>query len=100
DSWVLGLKDETPSARADSWYVLVALRGETVRPDFYVIPRNHVAAQLYVGHRNWLRSPGRGGKPRQDNPMRNIYPSEIQAYKEDWDALLKPTSDRTYALTG
>lgn len=30
--------------------------------------------------------------------MRNIYPAEVQAYKEDWDALLKPTTARSYAL--
>jgi hypothetical protein len=98
DSWVLGVKDERPSPRTDSWYVLVALRAVTERPDFYVIPRNHVSAYLYVAHREWLRSPGRSGKPRLDNPMRNMYPAELQAYKEDWAALTSATSARPYAL--
>ena len=43
--WVLGSKDESPTDRADSWYVLVAMNGELVRPDFYVVPRNHVAVR-------------------------------------------------------
>src|SRR2546423_9273637 len=98
DHWVLGIKDETPSDRTDSWYILVALRGQTERPDFYVIPRNHVAAYLYVGHRNFLRKPGRGGRPHQDGPRRTMFALDIQAYKEDWGALLKPTSERPYAL--
>ena len=33
----------------------------------------------------------------QDNGIRNIYPTEIQAYKEDWDALFSPTTTRPYA---
>lgn len=95
--WVLAAKDEKRSERNDAWYVLVSLKGTMERPDFYVLPRNHIAAFLYVGHRNWLRSPGRSGKPHQDNPMRNIDPSYVEAYKEDWDALLEATSARNYA---
>lgn len=96
--WILGSKDETPTDRADVWYVLVGMNGELARPDFYVLPRNHVSAHLYVGHQHWLRTTGRGGKPHQDNGMRNIYPAEVQAYKEDWVALLQPATARPYAL--
>lgn len=96
--WILGSKDETPTERTDSWYVLVGMNGDAVRPDFYIVPRNHVSAHLYVGYQHWLRTPGKGGKVHQDTPMRNIYPPEVQAYKEDWAALLKPTSDRPYEL--
>jgi len=96
--WILGVKDETPTARTDSWYVLVGMNGETARPDFYVVPRNHVSAHLYVGHQYWLQTPGKGGKVHQDSGMRNIYPPEVQPYKEDWAALLQPTTARQYAL--
>jgi hypothetical protein len=96
--WILSAKDETPTDRVDSWYVLVGMNGETARPDFYIVPRNHVSAHLHVGHQHWLRTPGKGGKVHQDNGMRNIYPAEVQAYKEDWDALLAPTTGRPYAL--
>lgn len=96
--WILGAKDEKPTERTDSWYVLVGMHGENERPDFYVLPRNHVAAHLWVGYQHWLTTPGRGGKPHQENTLRNIYPSEVSAYKEDWDALLAPSTNRPYAL--
>ena len=70
-------------------FVLQRPAGE--RPLFYLIPRNHVAAYLWVGHRNWLANRGRGGKVRNDNSMRNVYASEIAPYRERWDALEHPT---------
>ncbi|MDE3130858.1 MAG: hypothetical protein KGL16_06855 [Acidobacteriota bacterium] len=96
--WILGSKDEAPTDRDDCWYVLVGMNGEANRPDFYVVPRNHVSAHLYVGHQKWLRTPGKDGKVHQDSGMRNIYPPEVHAYKEDWAALLEPTTARPYAL--
>jgi len=96
--WILSAKDEMPTDRADAWYALVGMNGELARPEFYIVPRNHVSAHLFVGHRHWLRTPGKGGKVHQDSGMRNIYPSEVQAYKEDWASLLAPTTERPYAL--
>lgn len=98
DSFMLNIKDETPTEKDDSWYVLVRLRGLDQRPDFYVMPRNHVAAACFVGHRNWLSKPGRGGKERRDNPMRGIHQSEIQPYREQWEWLWQPTSSVEYQL--
>src|SRR5436190_4554604 len=34
-------KNETPASRDGQWFVLVGLRGEFERPDFYIIPRDH-----------------------------------------------------------
>lgn len=98
DSFILSMKDETPTDKTDSWYVLVRLRGLDARPDFYVMPRNHVSAVCFVGHRNWLSKPGRGGRDRKDNPMRGIHQSEIQAYREQWDWLKRPATEVPYQL--
>lgn len=98
DSLVLGLKDERPAPRDNEWYVFVVMKGVDARPDFFVMPRDHVSALLYVGHRNWLAQPGRGGAQRKDNSMRNVFPAEIQPYREDWDSLLAPPSQRAYEL--
>lgn len=97
-SWVLGAKDEGISDGDHSWYVFVALAGQTERPVFYVLPRNHVAALLFVGHRNYIKSPGRGGRERKNGTVRKVFAAEIAPYREDWDALLAPTSARPYAL--
>jgi len=98
DSFILGVKDETPTERDDAWYVLVRLRGLDQRPDFYVMPRNHVSAACFVSHRNWLVKPGRGGRAHQDNPMRQIDQSDIQSYRERWDWLLEPATHVQYEL--
>jgi hypothetical protein len=51
-SFHIGQKGETPSAqRSNEWFVLVSLHGPGQRPDFYVVPRNHIAALVYCGFR-------------------------------------------------
>ena len=97
-NFVLGVRDETPTERTDSWYVLVRLHGLDQRPDFYVMPRNHVSAFLFVGHRNWLSKPGSRGQQRNDSNMRGIAQAEIQPYRERWDWLLRPTTELPYEL--
>ena len=98
DRLVLGLKDERPDPEHREWYVLVAMKQVDERPDFYVLPRNHVAALLWVSHRTWLAKPGRGGAQHRDNRIRNVLPSEVQSYRERWDALLEPPCAMPYAL--
>ncbi len=98
DILVLGSKDERPDLRDSEWYILVAMRGTEHRPDFYVMPRNHVSALLWVHHRIWLAKPGRGGAPHKDTTIRNIHKSDIEAYRERWETLLEAPSATPYAL--
>jgi len=55
--------DEGVVNNDNEWYALVGLRGIDERPDFFLLPRNHVAAYVYVTHRNWLSEAGRGRWP-------------------------------------
>ena len=91
DSWLLSKKDETPTSATHEWYVLVAMGALADRPSFYVMPRNHVAAYLWVGHRNWLANSPSPAQSRKDSSMRNVFLSEIQHYRERWDALEEPS---------
>jgi hypothetical protein len=90
-SWQLGLKDERPPSRDNEWYVLVALRDEFDRPLFYVIPRNVLAALVYLEHKDWmlerghLHGPARG--VRKENERRTIRAGWIDGYREQWDLL-------------
>jgi hypothetical protein len=45
--WMLGVKNEAPTALEHEWYILVALRGPDERPDFYMLPRSQVAARVW-----------------------------------------------------
>jgi hypothetical protein len=99
DRWVLGVKSESPTQKLNEWVVLVRLRRHDERPEFWICPRNHVAALLWVQHRAWLAEPGRGGRKHQDNPMRNIRSDAVAAYKEQWEWLLRPTSRIQYQFS-
>jgi hypothetical protein len=91
-SFVVGAKDESPSKGDHEWYVLVVLDAPiTHRPSFYVVPRDHIACLLWVGHRQWLKKTSKAGAPHRDNPMRNVDPRSVARYKDGWDALLAPT---------
>ncbi len=97
-SFMLGKKDEEPDQRDSSWFVLVAMDGPDRRPDFYVLPRNHVSAMLWVGHQNWIATPGRSGRMHGQSTIRQIFPKDVLGYRERWDALLSPPSAMPYDL--
>jgi hypothetical protein len=90
-SWILGKSAENPTAHDNEWFILVVLHTPDLRPDFYMLPRNHFAALLWVDFQHWLTEKSTAGKPHQDNPMRNVALSDIQECKEQWDWLQKPT---------
>jgi hypothetical protein len=92
NKFTLGLKDEVPTETENEWYVLVSLQGLDVRPAFFVIPRNHVAAALYADHHAWLARPARSGAPHVDNPRRTMPLSDIEGYRERWELLSESTA--------
>lgn len=82
---------ESPSLPGrNEWFVLVALKGLEVRPDFYVVPRNVIAAYVYVSYRSWLSVPAKNGKPHGDTNMRNVEDEIARPYRERWDLLEHP----------
>jgi hypothetical protein len=79
---------ESPSMPGrNEWFVLVALRGVNARPDFFVVPRNVVAAYIFIGHRGWMSVPAKSGDPHKDNTMRNAEEQAMKYYRERWDLL-------------
>lgn len=86
-------KDEAPDTADRQWYVLVALAELGARPDFYVLPRNHVCAFIWVDHRSWLAGVSPTGRPRKDSARRNLYLRDLEGYRERWDALVRPPSE-------
>lgn len=93
----VGLRGEHPAAvGANEWYVCIELASAGLRPDFYVLPRNVIAAFVSVGHRAWLAGKKRDGSARKDSSMRTCTFHEIAAYKERWDLLHHPASTIPY----
>jgi hypothetical protein len=63
--------------------VLVWLNGPGKRPDFYIVPRNHVVALAHCSNEIFIHSPRRGGGERQTSRVA-IKPADVQRYKEQW----------------
>lgn len=90
--------DEGVVKNDNEWYALVGLRGIDDRPDFFLLPRNHVAAYVYVTHRNWLSEAGRGGRVRRDSAIRSIAREDVEPYRERWELLERPNTRVPYGL--
>jgi hypothetical protein len=84
-----GCEATSPPGR-DEWFVLINLLAPGDRPVFYVMPRNVVAAYVFITHRAWLRIPARNGTAHQDNDARNVERSVAAPYKERWDLMEEP----------
>ncbi len=95
---LLSKGDERPDATDSEWYVLVIMAGVDERPTFYVVPRNHMSALLWVNHRRWVAGTKASGEPRKDTTMREVPIPWIASYQEDWGALLAPPSAAPYRL--
>jgi hypothetical protein len=69
---LMGAKDETAETGTSEWFICVRLPPDLAqRPHFYVLPRMVVSALLYLDHRHFLATPGKGGRPHVDSPVRN-----------------------------
>jgi hypothetical protein len=90
--FTLSARDERPSVTTDEWYVLVSL-GSADSPRYWVLPRNHVAALIYTGHRVWLSKESVKGTPHRDNPRRSINADRLVEGEAEWERLLLPTSE-------
>ena len=83
-AWLLNVKAEADSAE-NLFYVFVCMPDRGA-PSFYVVPREVVAKQVRHSHRQWLATPGRGGRQHRDNPNR-LFGDPSGDYKDRWDLL-------------
>ena len=68
------------------FYVFVNLNNGQKHPDFFIVPSKIVAEYIKKSHKNWLGTPGKGGKKHKDTPMRKFDdPGEV--YLNRWDLL-------------
>jgi hypothetical protein len=88
----LSEKDEQPTAQDNEFFVLVHLQAEDERPRFFVLPRNFVAALIFVDHRRWLAIPAKSGRPHNDNPRRQVRIDDVWIYEDSWLLLEEPAS--------
>lgn len=82
--WLLSQKAESDTAE-NLFYVFVRLN-DLAAPEYHVVPRAVVAKYVREGHKKWLATPGRNGKPHRDNSMR-VFADPENKYRNRWDLL-------------
>jgi hypothetical protein len=67
------------------FYAFVDLEPDV--PVTYIVPSEIVAEVISRAHKKWLETPGQGGKPHKDHPMRRLLPAygfEVPGYAPGW----------------
>lgn len=83
--WVLNEKAETLEEKA-LFYVFVNLNGSAGAPSYHVVPSATVAEYCRRTHREWLASPGHGGRQRKDSSVRKFWDRNDE-WKDRWNVL-------------
>ena len=83
--WILNKKAEEMTDE-NMFYILVRLTALDKRPSFHIIPSADVAHYVKTGHRNWLKTPGRGGQKHNDTNMRKFEDPDNK-YLDRWELL-------------
>ena len=84
-SWMLTKKAETLESDG-LFYAFVNLNGSDNQPTYHIVPSAVVAESCRTSHRNWLATPGRGGRPHKDNSIR-IFADADDLWRDRWDVL-------------
>ena len=83
-TWIMNKKAEADLAE-NLFYIFVCLP-ESGPPRFHIVPRAVVASYVRDSHREWLATPGRGGRRHVDTDMRTFQDLEGR-YRDRWDLL-------------
>lgn len=84
-SWLLNQKAEQFYSD-EHFYVFVAIELIGIRPKYYIVPSEVVAAYVRSSHSNWLEGKKLDGTPRKDTPMRKFTDLE-NVFLERWDLI-------------
>ncbi len=108
-SWPLGLKSQSLAVNDREWFVMVQIDSGPLGPiRSFIVPRNHLAAAIWIAHRHWLSEPGIPPGTRNTGIHNaRLHVPVVAGYKDRWDLLLEsayqapvllPPQYRKYAL--
>lgn len=93
--FMTGSKSCIPAISDGEWFVFVALDTcEWASPRAFIVPRDHVAAAVWIEHMEWLTNPtvARGKRTTRIENARTSA-AAFARYEQRWDLLLAPTSE-------
>lgn len=82
--WMLSEKNEKINEK-NIFYVFVKLNDKD-NPSYHIVPSAIVAERIKEDHKKWLQTPGKNGKPHNDNKMRK-FKDVNNEYLDAWDLL-------------
>jgi hypothetical protein len=100
-NWQFGLNDIAPSKSETQWFVLVKLEGKEApaRARFFVVPKDHVAAGVWIVHQNWLTDPNAKPGTRNTSIGRARASQFVfEGYEDRWDFLKSNASEAPVLL--
>lgn len=83
--WLLNEKAESYFAE-NLFYVFVSLKGDRLRPAYYVVPSKVVAEYVETTHSEWLAAPGKKGQLHNDSALRK-FKDLTGRYLDKWELL-------------
>ena len=73
----------------DLFYAFVRFSDIDKLPDYWIAPSKMVAERVASAHHQWLKSPGKGGKPHKDSSMRQFFLVNHEYYPSNWEITLE-----------
>jgi hypothetical protein len=98
--WALGNKDIVAALDPSEWYVMVKLEGPApAKSRFFVVPRDHVAAALWIWHTSWLTDPNvPPGKRNAPLSSARVPEPVFEGYEDSWPLLQQPADEAPVLL--
>jgi hypothetical protein len=92
--FMTGSKGLLPAISEHEWFVLVALEtSELQSPRAFVVPRDHVAAAVWIEHMEWQTNPTvEPGRRNTGIGSARTSAKAFARYEQRWDLLHQPTS--------
>lgn len=84
--WLLSKKNEELSDE-NLVYVLVNMKEDGERPDFYIIPSETLAQEVRDGHLKWSETPGKDGQIRNGDTTMRMFGDKEEKYLEKWELI-------------
>lgn len=88
--WILTQKVEKDYSE-NKYFIFVNIPSDlNILPEYYIINSEHLAKNIYQGHRSWLKEPGINGKKRNDSNVRQFDPKYFDSNEIlEWHQLIE-----------
>lgn len=98
--WPLGTNSQMPALNDREWFAFVLINPKpTGSIRSFIVPRDHVAAAVWIEHQHWLTEPG-VAQGKRNTPLSNARSKLVTfaSYEDRWDLLLTSADEAPVLL--